>query len=1513
MKQTQFLGKPVKALTIFFCLIFSLVICGDLHSQNVAPPHPSITLLGNTGVNVATTTAMTSILSGNDPRWTVNNSTVTGVPAVIAPAPPITSTNCVAWSPNGTGGAPSWITAPNLICSGALAGYSCSPTLPPPDLYFKLTFTLAPNPVLSINWQLFASDWIHSITVNGVPAYTTNIIGSNYPLLQRINAVRFNWCTNWKGGSNEIIVRVKMIPGLAPECRYAGLKVEAVGLFNYMVYSSISGPTLLCTPTSAQYTAATALSVGIPTNVATTYSWSKPSGWGGPPSTNSLLSVVSQTIPGIVSVGILTLTSHGYDCISAAGYSVTVPPPLTITPVTPTVCTGKSVLLTVSGAVNYTWNAPGGAQIATTNTVLVSPTTVNNFVYTAIGGGTGCVYTKTVLVKSFLTPTVSAVVSPTALCQAGSANLTVTGNGWHYFILNFPPASSQVFSNTPISIGTASTTTYTALVQSIQGCTNTALTTLSIIPNPTVTSVANPSVVCSGGSSTLTASGASSYNWLGIGSGSSIVVTPTASTTYTVKGSSGPCVGTSTVKVSTLAAPVITVSPPAICPGITNTLTAGGALNYTWYIGSPVQTFTGTPTITFNSSVAVSYTVLGSGPTNSCVAQYTGTVPLGSPIPIVAPDVVLCTNAGLCTTVVATSTLTSPVSYTWQTSPPLTGSLVSVCPSVATVYTVSASSFSLGCPSSATMAVSIASNCCAQPTAGMIQLPSSGIGGTYANNSYVLSSAITLTSSTFFQNAEVWITEGVSIKVPSGMQLDLDHTHLFGCGIKMWQGIIVQDGGQITAVNTRTSNSMIEDAIVAIDLDQVSATNSGSVPPIEISRIIFNRNYIGIRISNAAPNLTTLSLGISGCVFSSKTMTYTTFPSTVLTWPNNDHTNTPGALRWPTASVGGLAPPYGYLNTNFAQVNLKQPYTSQPAHIGIQIENFGDPTGNTVASGSTVSPNVEFGFTQPAFIANDFNLFDGIGNGIDINEGNLRTMFNVFQNLQYYNTPSGWFGGVGINHEISDSSLMNATLDLRTGGNYFWDCVTGINAHNVFECWVTGSTFRSTHSVLTANLPLQTTQGDVGVNYESNRFNFTVFNSEFNNIRNGIIMRTPLTTYPYNIFSLSYGIYPIGFGFNENYFGAEVNSSAPYSSTSANTSEYMNDAITLETPNLTGWNTGNPTGTGCFITSNKINRAFRGIRINGMEHLPTWVSTNEILLEDDATYSLPQYGVALENHNGAMNVFMNTVTATQIWPAANGTVSALYFYNNQDPGYPTPVVECNTETETYYGYHFDGSNTATEWKNNTMCSNYAGLALTNSAVIGPQGNQNQANQNIWLNTPWCGSNWGQNTAQNQTYCENSTASLSPLYVQNLPSTNPVLNTSFPNPSDAYDMSGAPPSIFLNNNPIPDCPATSFFVPPPSWRLANSSTIAPIQDELDENKLSIFPNPTNGRLTIVSEGSAENLSVSVFDLAGKQILVKSNLSGNENSLDVSELAASIYIITISSDSGKTIHRKLVKTD
>lgn len=1171
-------------------------------------------------------------------------------------------------------------------------------------------------------------------------------------------------------------------------------------------------------------------------------------------------------------------------------------------PSSQTICLGQSATMNVSGASSYKWyrTSPSYQYLGTGSSKVVTPTAYGTYIYSVAGTPGLCSSVASATLKVVVTgpPMMGIGVNPNPVCLGNTVTLTAVAAhpcSWQW--LNVASTNSKIV----VTPGVNAVYSVTA-ISNINGCMRTITVSPQVIPKPVVTAVSNPVGICQGGQFTLTASGSpggpSSYYWNpGAFIGNPYVVNVNNTTSYTVTAvTSAPnCNGTTTVKPIVQPNPTLAITPNAVCPGVTNTLSASGAVNYTCYLGGTNPATITTPVITVNVTSATPYTLCGSVPgVVTCTSCITGIIPVGSIIPLTAPDVTLCTNGGPCVSLNASSNVT-PVNYTWQPGN-LTGSSVTVCPTSSTQYTVYAGSTNLGtCPNSSVVNVTYTTgNCC--PNAPPTLIPLSNMNGTYQNASYILNNSQAITGNVNFLNSEVWITPGVQLTVPTGSVLNLENTHMFACGINMWQGIKIVDGGRITTSNTRLSNSMIEDAEVAIELDGITSNNVvPGQPAIDISRVIFNKNYIGIKISNSDPMMDSLALGITGCVFTSRDLPYTTAPGTI-SWPSSSQAINSNGLRVVIFPTTGIVPPYDLTPFNLA--NLKLPHNNQTGHIGIKIENIGDPTG------FMTTPGVQFGITYLSPINPDFNLFDGLGNGIDVTDASLTTANNVFQNSQQFLLPpsfSSLFGGNGIRHQIT--GIRNARLKLTSlkntsDGNQFWDCHRGVQVSNVFETWITNSLFRSTHT----NLPpfptflLGITPGDIGVEYTTNRFDLKVHESEFNNLRKGIVFSTPLTPqlYDMNGSGAQPGVFAQGFNVEHNYFGSQVFSNVPL------TTEYMSDAIDIQTPLTSGWQ--NNTGAS-YIASNKFNRIYRGVHIDGMADHQIFVGGNEFLIHDDYIYGAPDkgWGVKVENNLDNMAIVNNTVQGQGTMPT--NSVSLVLCENNF--GTMSPLVSCNLVLDANYGFEFSGLNPSTVWRENEMCNHFAGLALTNNGVIGPQGGMWAGNGNLWRNTcTWAnGTNW-------QTYCENSNPVGSELYVFS-PSTvfEPTIHGFFPTPP-AY--SNGPTVIPVNTNTYSDCMVFSPYGAPPSWRTAPTGT-SPHKEDMMNTMIEIFPNPTKASVTVRMASPKTKFKVVVRDVNGKLISEHANVYQNEVEVDLSELPAAVYFFEMQSEGNNPVHRKVIKVD
>ncbi len=131
--------------------------------------------------------------------------------------------------------------------------------------------------------------------------------------------------------------------------------------------------------------------------------------------------------------------------------------------------------------------------------------------------------------------TVTAVVSNTAVCEGSSATFTAAGAANYTWS---PPFGISPSPNSPIvSASPTAYTTYT-VIGSAPGCTaqGSATTNLSVIPGPTL-SITPSQTVSPGTILTLTTGGAFTYSWSPGGSNNTtILISPTVTTVYTVTG-----------------------------------------------------------------------------------------------------------------------------------------------------------------------------------------------------------------------------------------------------------------------------------------------------------------------------------------------------------------------------------------------------------------------------------------------------------------------------------------------------------------------------------------------------------------------------------------------------------------------------------------------------------------------------------------------------------------------------------------------------------------------------------------------------------------------------------------------------------------------------------------------------------------------------------------------------------------------------------------------------------------
>lgn len=367
------------------------------------------------------------------------------------------------------------------------------------------------------------------VPVNGItvtPSFTL-CQGSNLNLVANVlGATSYSWTGPNSYTSN---VQNPIINGVNP--------INS-GNYNFTAYFTAAGSTLVCNSTAVsnlQVVAMNPVTAMATNNVcqnglatfsasavgAPVYVWSGPNSYT---STNQINNInnIQPISSGVYSVNAV-FSIGTVSCITSSATQINVVPVNTITVVPNiTICNGQNANLTANapGAISYTWNGPGGFNVASPNTQLVNLTPPWSGIYTVTAaftnGALTCYNTNSTTLN--VKPNIPFTLSPiNKLCfnqnllvngPAGASSYTWSGPGGftsNTQNLNIPNAST-------VNIGT-----YNVVVD-LNGC-QTFGSIFVDVQDPIVWKL-TPSnqTFCKGDSYTITAqadlgSGNYAYNW----------------------------------------------------------------------------------------------------------------------------------------------------------------------------------------------------------------------------------------------------------------------------------------------------------------------------------------------------------------------------------------------------------------------------------------------------------------------------------------------------------------------------------------------------------------------------------------------------------------------------------------------------------------------------------------------------------------------------------------------------------------------------------------------------------------------------------------------------------------------------------------------------------------------------------------------------------------------------------------------------------------------------------------
>ncbi|MDF2447697.1 MAG: hypothetical protein K0R26_201 [Bacteroidota bacterium] len=597
-----------------------------------------------TVANTTGTTSVTKTITISATPTVVASITNTTICAGGSIVETLTGATSYSWLPSGSGNTSTL--SPSSTTIYTITGSSGSCTSAPRTV----TVTVTPNPTVTIaaTSTSLCSGQTATLTAGGASSYSWS------PGAQTTTVITVN-----PSGTTSYTVR-----GTNGNC--SNTKTITINVTPTPTVNASVSNTTICSGSS----------VIVSVTGATTYTW-LPSGTGN----TSTLSPASTTI--------YTVTGSSSGCSSAQRtftVNVTNTPTVNITASSSTICAGQNATLTASGASSYSWSP--GAQ--TTTVITVSPSATSS--YTVRGFNGGCNSSKTITINVSATPTIVTSITNTTICSEASAIVSVTGAGSYTWS---PSGSGNTSTLTPL---TTSIYTITGANGSCVGSPETV--TVNVTNTPSVNIAASSSTICAGQTVTLTASGASSYSWApGAQTSTVIIVNPTGTSSYTVRGVTGGCSSTKTITINVTTTPTISTSitNTTICSGKAVVVSLTGAINYTW-----LPTGSGS-TSTLSPSSTTIYTVTGrNGTCSGTPKNFTINVSPSPTVNVSASPTLICSGQ--------TSNLTAngATGYSWTPASNLsssTGSTVSSNATVTTVYTVTGTSGS--CASTKTVVLNV--------------------------------------------------------------------------------------------------------------------------------------------------------------------------------------------------------------------------------------------------------------------------------------------------------------------------------------------------------------------------------------------------------------------------------------------------------------------------------------------------------------------------------------------------------------------------------------------------------------------------------------------------------------------------------------------------------------------------------------------------------------------------------------------------------------------------------------
>lgn len=445
---------------------------------------------------------------------------------------------------------------------------------------------------------------VQSISVNPTPTVSivtnSNVICfGGAPTLTASGASTYTWLP-----ANFTTAIINPTPAVTTTFTLTGSSPAGCTSTNLAQQVVSVNPLPVVTATATSYSICLGATTAVNANGATNYTW-----------TSSLQNNVAFSPNATASYTVTGIDAN--NCQNTASLTITVDalPSVTANITATAVCAGSSITLSGTGAATYTWT--GGI----TDGQAFAPAASGDYTLTGISPA-GCTSTNAPVVSVTVNalPNVVANTTHTSVCYGYMA--TLNGSGAVSYVWSDGVTDNVAFSPTV-------TATYTVTGTDANSCQNTSVVSITVNSLPTLSVSSTNTAGCEAESNTLTVSGADTYSWSSSETSSSIVVSPTTTSTYTVIGTAltgcsntaiytysvSPCLGTLTALSSNTNVSCGNRKDGAITLSVTNSYTSS-QLSYNWQPpslcpGSDCAELRNLDAGTYSVTVKVTYTLNG--------------------------------------------------------------------------------------------------------------------------------------------------------------------------------------------------------------------------------------------------------------------------------------------------------------------------------------------------------------------------------------------------------------------------------------------------------------------------------------------------------------------------------------------------------------------------------------------------------------------------------------------------------------------------------------------------------------------------------------------------------------------------------------------------------------------------------------------------------------------------------------------------------------------------------------